>query len=34
MANDEVVAEHLLLHQLEFLRRSLGLVAVRAEVSS
>lgn len=34
MANDEVVAENLLLHQLEFLRRSLGLLAVRAEVSS
>jgi hypothetical protein len=34
MANDEVVAENLLLHQLEFLQRSLGLAAVRSEVSS
>ena len=25
MAADEIVAEHLLLHQLDFLRRSLGL---------
>jgi dipeptidyl-peptidase 4 len=34
MANDEVVAENLLLHQLEFLRRSLGHAAVRTEVAS
>ncbi len=34
MANDEVVAENLLLHQLEFLRRSLGLAAIRTEVPS
>ena len=34
MANDEVVAENLLLHQLEFLRRSLGLAVERAEVST
>jgi dipeptidyl-peptidase 4 len=33
MASDEVVAENLLLHQLEFLQRSLGLAAVRTEVS-
>ncbi len=34
MANDEVVAENLLLHQLEFLRRSLGMAVERAEVST
>ena len=32
MTNEEVVAENLLLHQLEFLRRSLGLAAMRTEI--
>jgi dipeptidyl-peptidase-4 len=32
MTNQEVVAENLLLHQLEFLRRSLGHRAARTEV--
>jgi dipeptidyl-peptidase 4 len=32
MTNQEVVAENLLLHQLEFLRRSLGHTAARTEV--
>jgi dipeptidyl-peptidase-4 len=32
MTNQEVVAENLLLHQLEFLRRSLGHMAARTEV--
>ena len=34
MTNEEVVAENLLLHQLEFLRRSLGSAVVRTEVAS
>jgi dipeptidyl-peptidase-4 len=34
MTNEEVVAENLLLHQLEFLRRSLDSAVVRTEVAS
>jgi dipeptidyl-peptidase-4 len=34
MTNEEVVAENLLLHQLEFLRRSLGLTAARTEITT
>jgi dipeptidyl-peptidase-4 len=34
MTNEEIVAENLLLHQLEFLRRSLDSAVVRTEVTS